>query len=514
MKTIAICRVSTNKQEIESQIKELKTFILADGVKEKDITWVTGRGVSAVKEDDRFKQNIQEVNRLIESGKYDCVYAWELSRIARRRVTLDLLIENLVKHHVQLKIKTPNLYLLNPDGSVNYGMELSITLFSTLAEQEMKDKKERFRRGKDRLKQEGKYLGGQLQYGYKLDKEKRIIIDEEQAKVIRYTYECYATGEYTIGTLTKHLHELGYNIDSTWAHRVLINENFHNGKYPQIITKQLFEDTKKIREKNRTSAPMTSKHYHFANRLAKCPHCGYGYSTVGDLYKCVNCKDGKLISIKHLDGMLWLIAKTLEYQNLLNDRNTTTKAIAKKKAELEKKINGVGSRTAKTEKARERAKECVVEGIITIEEYKARIAKIDSEAKDIDRQVGEWKKEIKHLEGLEQEGMLSKATNLTDTIANYSEETKRTIVRKWVNKVEIADDGTITTYTALREYRCVFKGKGYAWKWYTTDGKKLVIPHMNREGEGCVETYPDKSKFTPIDAIRTAQWLGGATILI
>lgn len=61
MKIVAICRVSTTKQEIQSQIDELKSFILNDGVVEDDIIWVTGVGVSAVKEDDKFKANIENV---------------------------------------------------------------------------------------------------------------------------------------------------------------------------------------------------------------------------------------------------------------------------------------------------------------------------------------------------------------------------------------------------------------------------------------------------------------------
>ena len=37
MKVVAICRVSTDRQEIEAQKNELLSFILNDGVKEEDM---------------------------------------------------------------------------------------------------------------------------------------------------------------------------------------------------------------------------------------------------------------------------------------------------------------------------------------------------------------------------------------------------------------------------------------------------------------------------------------------
>ncbi len=192
-KVIAICRVSTTRQEIESQKAELKSFILSDGIKEENIAWITGEGVSAVKEDDKFKANIEQVKRLIKSGEYGCVYAWELSRIARKKSTMNLLIEDLICNQVNLKIQNPSLVLLNSDGTKNNGMELAIDLFTTLAQQEMENKRERFARGKAKNKAAGLYLGGRVYYGYKIV-DGRWHIDEEEADVIKRIFKMYLGG--------------------------------------------------------------------------------------------------------------------------------------------------------------------------------------------------------------------------------------------------------------------------------------------------------------------------------
>lgn len=67
-KVLGVCRVSTDRQEIESQINELREFIIKEGYADDDIIWVVGDGCSAIKEDEKFRYNIKLIHDHIQSG--------------------------------------------------------------------------------------------------------------------------------------------------------------------------------------------------------------------------------------------------------------------------------------------------------------------------------------------------------------------------------------------------------------------------------------------------------------
>lgn len=53
-----------------------------------------------------------------------------------------------------------------------------------------------------------KFFGGFIPYGYKVDEEKRFIIDEETAPIVKKMFEMLATG-YTYADIARYLNERG-----------------------------------------------------------------------------------------------------------------------------------------------------------------------------------------------------------------------------------------------------------------------------------------------------------------
>lgn len=84
MKCILLVRVSTEAQTYEEQEKEIRELAIKDGYKSEEIISVaykeSGRKLS---EEERLGLN--EMKSLIEKGNINCVYAWEISRIARTK---------------------------------------------------------------------------------------------------------------------------------------------------------------------------------------------------------------------------------------------------------------------------------------------------------------------------------------------------------------------------------------------------------------------------------------------
>lgn len=110
----------------------------------------------------------------------------------------------------------------------------------------------------------GYFQGGCLPYGYKLDGRK-IVIDEDQAEIVRYIY-----GEYSKGVIVRNIitdlnakgithHNKPFSKDSVY--NILRNEKYAGiyrygedllgDMYPQIVPTPLFEEVRAIVAKNK-----------------------------------------------------------------------------------------------------------------------------------------------------------------------------------------------------------------------------------------------------------------------
>ncbi|MDD6741585.1 MAG: recombinase family protein, partial [Prevotella copri] len=118
MKCILLVRVSTESQSYDEQQKEL--YELADryGYKESDIVSVAEKE-SGIKLDEEERAGLNKMKELIETGEFDCVFAWEISRIARRKKILVSILEYLVGLKIQLVLKEPHIELLKGDKTID-----------------------------------------------------------------------------------------------------------------------------------------------------------------------------------------------------------------------------------------------------------------------------------------------------------------------------------------------------------------------------------------------------------
>ena len=146
-KCILLVRVSTESQSFEAQEKELFDLAVKDGYSKEQITPIAIKE-SAIKLKEEERLGLQKMYEYLATGEYDCVYAWEVSRIARTKKVLFSVQDKLVKNKIQLIIKNPSVRLLKDNGEIDEAAELVFTLFAQLSESEMRNKKDRFSRGK------------------------------------------------------------------------------------------------------------------------------------------------------------------------------------------------------------------------------------------------------------------------------------------------------------------------------------------------------------------------------
>ena len=252
-KIIILVRISTTKQEILTQKKELIELATSDGWEKEDLIVIEGVGASAIKLNDIYLEEMQQLYKTIEENDIAAVYAWEISRIGRNEEILMKFKNFLIERKIQLVIKNPSLRLLNNDGSVNNGIELAFSLFATMSKQEMEIKQERFKRAKQRNKAEGKYNGGRIKIGYRLDEHKHFIEDTEKAQLVRDIFDWYING-MSLKKIYDRLVDMGIYSSlknfKTGGKRVgyILRDSSYLGNktYPQIVNKDIFDKAQDI----------------------------------------------------------------------------------------------------------------------------------------------------------------------------------------------------------------------------------------------------------------------------
>lgn len=364
VKAIALIRTSTDRQEIESQKEQVLQMCYYDGLTDDEIIIVGKQGASAIKVDDAYLENMNKVYELIENyPTIKTVYVWAIDRIGRTREHLSNFRETLLRKKVQLIIKTPYLKLLNEDGSENVGVGIAFSVFIEMAIQEMQQKVERFKRGRERNRKQGKWNGGpRTLYGYKIGENKFMVPDEYDAKIVREIYEEYATGKWSIRKLREEMNNRGYERNGMKLTFETVKTCLYNGlkycgkddktNFPPILSEDIVNKVNEQLKKNvRIQKSLT--HHYFAHGIFRCS-CGKRMVICHDHYRCItSTATGKNLvgidsqctakynnmSLRVLDGILWRVAKDC-HERVLDEMNSNKKKeLKKEKNILEKKIN-------------------------------------------------------------------------------------------------------------------------------------------------------------------------------
>lgn len=342
MKCILLVRVSTEAQSYDEQEKELYDLAHFYGYKDKDISSIATKE-SAIKLDEEERFGLNRMKELLETGEYDCVFAWEISRIARRKKILFSILEYLTSKGIQLIIKEPRIRLLKDDKTIDEGAETIFTLYAQLAESEMRNKIARFARAKKEGFNKGKYMGGKITLGYKVSEDGYWEIDEEGSKLVRLIFDMYISGEYSLTGLGKELKSRGYfknlsvtSIKVEMSH-LLKNPIYRgirtsNNIYPQIIDDDTWEQCCKKRKENRTRSK--TKTPHLLTPLIRCIcNASYSVNLMDGTYSCRvkhNAVEKGLthspdVNVNMIESLAWYVALQELHEDMVCKRSDAKK---------------------------------------------------------------------------------------------------------------------------------------------------------------------------------------------
>ena len=152
-------------------------------------------------------KNRENFHRMIEDGEaglFDLVITKEITRFARNTLDSIQYTRRLLSAGVGVFFQNDNINTLDEDS------ELRLTIMSGIAQDELRKLSSRVKFGHQQAIKKSVVLGNSRIFGYRKDGG-RLVIDEEEAPMVRELFERYATGEYSMKQLETLFWEKGYH---------------------------------------------------------------------------------------------------------------------------------------------------------------------------------------------------------------------------------------------------------------------------------------------------------------
>jgi DNA invertase Pin-like site-specific DNA recombinase len=476
-KVVLLIRVSSSKQETESQKIDLVKFVKSNGYTEEQMI-ILEHVESATKEIER--QGLKELKEAIENENIKACFVWELSRLSRRWDILNELGNMFVRTKVNLICQKPYFRLLDNDGILDLMGGTVFDLFKNMAASEVRNRDDRMKRGKMKNASDGKSNGGNTRYGYSVNRDGKFEINRIEAEIIQTIYEKYRTGKHSVLTLMREMRDTGQVLTHSRIASILKFKGYtgkphieqHSGRnyfervYPQIVSIEQYEQCAAVALKNNLCKDKRKKNnYYFASKLIKCNSCGHflvpNKTGKHKTYLCVHkslerlhtdCRGGISININVIDSIAWNYARYKEGKAITEMTGAKIVELEKEISELklqnensEKQFEGIkGKKRAALKKQLTTQNDSLIEQLV--------MAETESERKRIDNDILNRNAEIKYREKLigdrKKNNVFLKYRDiflLLNELDKFTDKQKYDIVHKHIREIQITNmDGSET----------------------------------------------------------------------
>ena len=203
LRVVYYARVSTDKYDQLHSLEAQKTYFENLLARNPNWTFVKGyvdEGLTGTKIDKR--DSFIEMMRDAKRGKFDLICTKEVSRFARN--TLDSLscTRELLTYGVAVLFENDNLNTIDED------CDFRLTTMASLAQEESRKTSERLKFGFRESVKKGTVLGNDSIWGYRKEKGKLVIVEEE-AEMVRTIFDLYANGNLGVRAIAKILSDSG-----------------------------------------------------------------------------------------------------------------------------------------------------------------------------------------------------------------------------------------------------------------------------------------------------------------
>ena len=148
----------------------------------------------------------ENFHRMVEDGKaglFDLIITKEITRFARNTLDSIQYTRELLGNGIAVFFQSDNINTLDEDS------ELRLTIMSGIAQDELRKLSSRVKFGHAQAIRKNVVLGNSRIFGYTKDGG-RLVIDENEAPMVRELFELYASGEYSLKQIETLFWEKGH----------------------------------------------------------------------------------------------------------------------------------------------------------------------------------------------------------------------------------------------------------------------------------------------------------------
>ena len=406
MKTAVIyARYSSDnqtEQSIEGQLRVCEQY-----AKNNDILILKTYIDRAMTGTNDNRPDFQQMIKDSTNKEWQNIIVYKLDRFSRNKYETAKYKKILKDNGVKLISAMENI----PDTPEGIILE---SLLEGMAEYYSAELSQKVKRGMNETRLKGNFTGGTIIYGYNVVNHK-VVINEEQAEVVRFIYEQYSLGVYVKDIIQKlnekHIYNRGKPFATNTIYNILRNEKYsgiyrHNDEiftnmYPRIVSQEVYDKVRNKTKQNYYGKRSTEVVYLLRHKL-KCGYCGnpisaeIGTSSKGHkrrYYKCLgrkrhttNCNKQTLrkeilenfvidILLKELNKpqtIEKMINNILKVQESMESGNSILTNLYKEKAETQNLLDNI--------------MKAVEQGIINNTTNK-RMTELETKLEDIEKQI-------------------------------------------------------------------------------------------------------------------------------
>ncbi|MDP2685936.1 MAG: recombinase family protein [Aequorivita sp.] len=463
----------------------------------------------------------------IISGDITKVFVIDESRLSRNPRTKYLITDIFKDYNV-----ITHSYI---DGILDYSnpdTEFISEIKGIIHKRQVTETKIKIKSALKRNARDGKVNGAIVPYGYRKDDKGYMVIDDEEAKVIRLIFKMSLEGTGTTsiayylnnegiktrygkdgkGTLKTKNKLTGkktttFKKDTVWSQNTvlqIIKNSLYKGerKYkgeileaPAIISKKEWNKTNDHLQENKLNGSGPKVNHQFLVRgILKCGVCGqnmYGKKTIkNNYYECASKRlktnhkcNNKGINITFIENFIWdkLFEDEL-YLNWINKHFTETNPEVKiEELNQEKKI--IQKELTNNIKEKDRVIQLIVKGIINETEGDKEIIRIRKENNIIEIKLSNIETQIKSYidKNLTKDEISQHLQNIPKEI---SFNDKKVILEKYIHSI------TSTYLENIKYYKLEINFEGrYITRFYVDKGYKAITWVDDKEDDEVFEKY-------------------------
>lgn len=454
----------------------------------------------SAKSDDRpmLQQMLTEIPIIKELPMVNLKYLVipKVDRLARNRLDDALLCQKLIGWNIKLASATENIDE-TPSGQLMHGMLAVFAEYysNNLATEVMKGLRRKHEMGGTPCKPPIGYLSKRELVGGK--DIRTVIVDEQRAPLIQEAFDLYATGEWSLHRLAKHLKAKGLRSRGTLRyperplafgtiHQILRNPYYKgvvvwNGqRYPgiheRLVDPDTFDRVQGLLAAARASGERPQKHEHYLRGTVVCDKCfgrllfGRHRSHTGkqyDYFCCIN-RDARRRQTKCVSGhyavdqveleVMEDVYRTLELPEAVRDevRKELRDELSERTALIQREAEGHERRLKEIEAKQEKLVQLFYKDLVDESVFESEQDKLKDERQAAERLRAVATAQLADVEEA-LEIALSRVDRIYETYREGTELERRVLNRAIFVHIEVGPDGITGTkltpaYEALKAW--------------------------------------------------------------